>query len=322
MELLYNLALDYERKRQFNKAGAVYSHMAEFNIDYKDLRQRVKRSQNLEETLVLGRGSLAGVAQPGQRGRLVQKPMLGRYAVEKEIGKGAMGVVYLGRDPKINRVVAIKTIPLSDEFDEEDLADAKERFFREAETAGRLNHPNIVTIFDAGEEHDLAYIAMEFLKGDHLNRNTKPDNLLPPATVLDIIARTADALHYAHKQNVVHGTSNRPISCMIRKAVPSRSRTLVLPELPIQARPRPVSCWEHHRTCHRSSWAAKPVDGPLRPVQPGGYALSTADRSAAFSGRFDGYADVQDRQRSARPRWIRVRPDLPACLNDVIKQGS
>ena len=95
---------------------------------------------------------LAGHGKLGQGGRPtlllegegVAKPMLGRYQVEKEIGKGAMGTVYLGRDPKINRVVAIKTIALSEEFEDEELANAKVRFFREAETAGRLNHPEIV----------------------------------------------------------------------------------------------------------------------------------------------------------------------------------
>ena len=91
--------------------------------------------------------------------------MLGRYQVEKELGKGAMGVVYLGKDPKINRQVAIKTMMLEEGSDAAEAKAVKERFFREAETAGRLNHPNIVTIFDAGEEHDLAFIAMEFLKG-------------------------------------------------------------------------------------------------------------------------------------------------------------
>jgi len=75
----------------------------------------------------------------------VTNPMLGRYVVDKEIGKGAMGTVYLGRDPKINRVVAIKTIALSEEFDDDELQTAKDRFFREAESAGRLNHPDIVT---------------------------------------------------------------------------------------------------------------------------------------------------------------------------------
>jgi serine/threonine protein kinase len=134
----------------------------------------------------------------------VEKPMLGRYQVEKELGKGAMGVVYLGKDPKIGRVVAIKTMALSQEFEGDELTDARERFFREAETAGRLQHQNIVTIFDAGEEHDLAYIAMEFLKGKDLADVTKDGHLLPVTKVLSIVARVAEALAYAHKQNVVH----------------------------------------------------------------------------------------------------------------------
>src|SRR5258706_6685106 len=115
-----------------------------------------------------------------------------------------MGVVYGGKDPKIGRIVAIKTMALSAEFEADELQDAKERFFREAETAGRLNHPNIVTIFDAGEEHDLCYIAMEFLKGKDLVQYTKQPNLLPPDKVLSIVERVADALSYAHTMGVVH----------------------------------------------------------------------------------------------------------------------
>jgi eukaryotic-like serine/threonine-protein kinase len=130
--------------------------------------------------------------------------MLGRYQVEKELGKGAMGVVYFGRDPKIGRVVAIKTMALSQEFDADELDDVKQRFFREAETAGRLNHPNIVTIYDAGEEHDLAYIAMEFLKGKDLVPYAKAANLLPLPKTLSIVERVAEALGYAHRQGVVH----------------------------------------------------------------------------------------------------------------------
>ena len=93
---------------------------------------------------------------------------------------------------------------LSQEFEGEELTDARERFFREAETAGRLQHQNIVTIFDAGEEHDLAYIAMEFLKGKDLVDFCKDGQLLPMPKVLSIVARVAEALAYAHKQSVVH----------------------------------------------------------------------------------------------------------------------
>jgi eukaryotic-like serine/threonine-protein kinase len=202
---LYSLALDFERKRQFNKAESVYEHMYAYDPGYKDIKTKLSRAKNLSETVMLGGGS---GAHPGGTmlldGGAVEKPMLGRYQVEKELGKGAMGVVYLGKDPKIGRVVAIKTMALSQEFAGEELTDARERFFREAETAGRLQHQNIVTIFDAGEEHDLAYIAMEFLKGRDLAEHCKPDNLLPIPVVARIVARVAEALAYAHRQMVVH----------------------------------------------------------------------------------------------------------------------
>jgi CHASE2 domain-containing sensor protein/predicted Ser/Thr protein kinase len=206
-ESLYNLALDYERKRQFSKAGNVYQYIAQFNPKFRDVEQRIARSKKMEDTIILGGKAGGGTSTSGtliMDGSDVEKPMLGRYQIQKELGKGAMGVVYQGIDPKISRVVAIKTMALSQEFDADELEDVKQRFFREAETAGRLNHPNIVTIYDAGEEHDLAYIAMEFLKGHDLGRYTKKDKLLPVKTVLQIIERAADGLNYAHTQNVVH----------------------------------------------------------------------------------------------------------------------
>ena len=204
LDNLSNLALDFERKRQFNKAEAVYEYMATQNKNFKGLQAKLSRAKNLSETVILG----GSTRHPGGtmllEGGGIEKPMLGRYQVEKELGKGAMGVVYLGKDPKIGRIVAIKTMALSQEFEGEELNDARERFFREAETAGRLQHQNIVTIFDAGEEHDLAFIAMEFLKGKDLSDVSKTGQLLPVHQVLSIVARVAEALAYAHKLNVVH----------------------------------------------------------------------------------------------------------------------
>ncbi len=205
-DVLYNLALDYERKRQFNKAVSVYQFIYDYDPKFRDLSVKLQRAQKLEETIILGGGSgmssaaATMILTPGND----EKPMLGRYQVEKELGKGAMGVDYLGRDPKINRVVAIKTMALGNEFEGDELTEIKERFFREAETAGRLNHPNIVTIYDAGEEHDLAYIAMEFLHGHDLARYVKPDALLPAAKIVNIVYKSALALDYAHQHNVVH----------------------------------------------------------------------------------------------------------------------
>jgi serine/threonine-protein kinase len=140
---------------------------------------------------------------PPPRGRPVPG-RLGRYEILNELGKGAMGVVYRARDPMINREVALKTIPLAEEFDGEELEQARNKFFREAETAGRLSHPHIVTIYDAGEQGGTAYIAMELLRGVHLVEYTDPTRLLPPAIAIEVVARLAGALHYAHEQSVVH----------------------------------------------------------------------------------------------------------------------
>ncbi|WP_298212198.1 serine/threonine-protein kinase [Acidovorax sp.] len=211
LDNLYHLAEDFERKRNFAKAKAVYEHILRHNRQYKDVRSRYKRARARAQSVGAPNSQPSSLPSPagGPSPRLpgdatLGVPMLGRYQIDREIGKGAMGVVYLGRDPKIGRVVAIKTLALSQEFEGDALIDARARFFREAETAGRLQHPCIVTIFDAGEEHDLAYIAMEFLKGRDLVYACSKEHLLPVPAVLSIAARVADALDYAHAHNVVH----------------------------------------------------------------------------------------------------------------------
>jgi eukaryotic-like serine/threonine-protein kinase len=201
LDNLYNLALDFERKRQFNKAESVFRYMHGYNPRFRDLETRLSRAKQLSETVILKGSSHSGGSLQLAVG---EKPKFGRFEVQKELGKGAMGVVYLGKDPKIGRDVAVKTLALAQEFEADELAEAKDRFFREAETAGRLSHPNIVTIYDTGEEHDFCYIAMELLKGGDLMPFAKSGNLLPIDKVVSIVARVADALGYAHRQGVIH----------------------------------------------------------------------------------------------------------------------
>jgi serine/threonine-protein kinase len=203
-ELMYNLGLDFERKRQFSKALATYKRIVQDGSNFKDLDDRIPRLKGAEATMIFGSGP---GGHPGDIGATISdmdtKPTLGRYEVSGELGRGAMGVVYKGEDPKIHRTVAIKTVRLSD-FDEELLDEMKDRFFREAESAGLLTHPNIVTIYDAGEEHDLAYIAMEFLEGEDLEGVIKQGAAMPMRDVLSIVAQVADALDYAHEKGIVH----------------------------------------------------------------------------------------------------------------------
>lgn len=127
---------------------------------------------------------------------------LGRYVVIGELGQGAMGVVYKAKDPLIDRVVAIKTINLGLAMDEKE--EYEGRFYQEAKAAGRLNHPNIVTIYDVGKSGDVAYIAMEFLEGRELRDVLKEGTLLPVEQVLNIVAQVAQGLAYAHEHDIIH----------------------------------------------------------------------------------------------------------------------
>ncbi|HZW80664.1 MAG TPA: protein kinase [Candidatus Deferrimicrobiaceae bacterium] len=130
----------------------------------------------------------------------------GRYEILAELGRGAMGVVYKARDPKINRVVAVKTISLAGQPADEE-QEYRERFYREAEAAGRLSHPGIVTIFDVGEEPETRapYIVMEFVGGQSLDKLlSAQDRTLPLETALQLTHELAEALDCAHGQGVVH----------------------------------------------------------------------------------------------------------------------
>jgi serine/threonine-protein kinase len=202
---LYHLGLDFERKRQFSKAVSVFRHIEEQSAGFRDVAERIQRNQAVEQRIVLAKGGPAtptGTVIMTSEG--LQKPTLGHYQIEREIGRGAMGMVYLGKDPRIGREVAIKTMALSAEFEGAQLKEVKERFYREAETAGRLNHPNIVHIYDIGEDQELAYIAMDYLRGENLASFIRQDSLLPIKEVLAIAEQVAEALDYAHRKNVVH----------------------------------------------------------------------------------------------------------------------
>ncbi|MGD8710962.1 MAG: hypothetical protein PVF40_11275, partial [Ectothiorhodospiraceae bacterium] len=154
LELMYRVALAQERHRDYRSAADAFRGIQQRRAGYRDVDEHLRALESsasgggagatgaTAQTLVLPSGAL-------------QRPVLGRYEIERELGRGAMGVVYLGKDPKIGRQVAIKTLEYA-QFEAGELAMFRERFTREAEAAGRLNHPGIVTVYDVGEEDDLA----------------------------------------------------------------------------------------------------------------------------------------------------------------------
>ncbi len=129
---------------------------------------------------------------------------LGRYTIIGELGKGAMGTVYKAVDPLIDRIVAIKTINLSMALDEKEAFEYESRFYQEAKAAGRLSHPNIVTIYDVGKSGEIAYIAMEFLQGRELRDILNDGKRMPIEQVINVVAQVALGLAYAHEYGIVH----------------------------------------------------------------------------------------------------------------------
>ncbi|MCG6970336.1 MAG: protein kinase [Gammaproteobacteria bacterium] len=320
IECLYNLGLEFERRRQFNQAVAVYDYIAQKDIDYRDIQERRERHQvqsnrNMLTTSINSHTATLVVDHPS-----VARPVLGRYQVEKVIGQGAMGTVYLGVDPKISRMVAIKALPLSDEFDSRQIEEVRKRFYREAETAGRLNHPNIVTIFDVGEEHDLAYIAMDFINGEGLDNFGHPENLLSIDDVFHIGITVAEALDYAHQQNVVHRDikpgniiydqqsgnlkiTDFGIACLTDN---SRTRTGTVLGSPSYMSPEQLS--------------GEQVDGRSDLYSLGVTLYQLFTGVLPFTA--DSMASLAYKIANNKPQGIRkIRSELPTCLTRVINKS-
>jgi eukaryotic-like serine/threonine-protein kinase len=132
----------------------------------------------------------------------MEQPQLGRYIIDSEIGRGAMGVVFKATDSVLQRTVAVKTVNMALEKDHADKYEA--RFYQEARAAGGLNHPNIVTVYDAGKAGDVVYMAMEYIQGVELRTLFVEGQPMGVPQALSIAAQVAEGLAYAHHQGVVH----------------------------------------------------------------------------------------------------------------------
>ncbi|MBI4387361.1 MAG: CHASE2 domain-containing protein [Elusimicrobia bacterium] len=318
--LLYNLALDFERKRQYNKAVAVYEHVAAQDPKFKDIQEKMKVLRAAAEGAVFG-----GIGATAKEGTVLisegaSRPTLGRYEIEKELGRGAMGVVYLGRDPKINRLVAIKTMMLEEGTDPAALRDTKERFFREAESAGTLNHPNIVRIFDAGEENDVCYIAMEFLDGTDLARHTGKERLLPAETAMEYVAEVAEALDYAHAQGIVH-RDVKPANIMLLKDGTIRVTDFGIARITASSKTATGTVMGTPSYMSPEQVAGRKVDGRSDLFSLGVALFEFLTGEKPFKGG-DGIGTLLFQiANDPEPDPLQINPQLPACAAATIHRA-
>jgi len=321
LEPLYRLGLEFERRRQPEQARAVYGYAGSTDSQYRDIPERMQRL----ETAFGGVGVPAAAAGNAAMTRVLEdpgleKPTLAHYRLERELGRGAMAVVYLATDSKLGRAVAIKALSLSEEFEGDALEEAEQRFAREAEAAARLSHPNIVTVYETGNDHGLAYIAMDYAGGESLEEYTPPENLLPVSEVLDVGAQVAEALDYAHQRDVVH-RDIKPSNIIYDRARStvkvtdfgiarltddSRTRTGIVMGTPLYMSPEQA--------------VGERVDGrsDLFSLAVTLYQLLTG--RPPFVG--DSVANLMYRIATVRPQAVRrIRPEIPANLSRLINRG-
>jgi len=204
LEDFYQLAVLNERLGDFEEGMAIYEKILLINLDYQDARIRLERLRQ-QKTVIESRSPSSATPSLEATQSLREAEPLGmekpvRYEIIEEIGRGGMGIVYKARDTILDRIVAYKVLPAN----LKDHPAALRNFFREAKSAARLNHPNIVTVYDAGEEAGNYYIAMEYVEGETVKQILVREGKIPLKAVLLIAGQVCRALEYAHERKVVH----------------------------------------------------------------------------------------------------------------------
>lgn len=203
IEYFYMLALAYEQLGELAKSRDILYRIRTVDVEYRDVSQRLS---SISSRISLG----AEVARPApiysgagdERSVMltVENLLGGRYRLDRELGRGGMGTVYLARDTQLDRPVALKFLgSLVDDSDE-----YRQRFVREAKAAARVNHPNIVSIYDISANMGKAYIAMEFVEGESLNKRIKDAGTLPPREAVNMILQACSALDAIHQAGIIH----------------------------------------------------------------------------------------------------------------------
>ena len=198
---LYTLGDQLFQQGNIISAQEAFKFLMNIDKNYRDIQFRLELGAKTIKQKRLKRSKLP--SKTVKKEEAITITHMGRYHIERELGRGAMGVVYLGYDPNIARSVAIKVLNY-DGLPDDDLPSIKSRFFREAKAAGRLSHPNIVSIYDVGEQADFAFIAMDFVSGEPLSQLISGGKETSPFDIYRIIHDVALALEYAHQNGIVH----------------------------------------------------------------------------------------------------------------------
>ncbi len=245
---------------------------------------------------------------------------LGRYQIVAQLGRGAMGTVYRALDPAIERTVAIKT--LNPDLPDENMKEVKERFLREAKSAGRLNHPNVVTVYDVGETSTgVAYIAMEYLEGKSLRQVL--DTEAPPSVqaVVDIVAQIADALDYAQRYGIVH-RDIKPANIMLSPSGLAKLTDFGVAYMPSSSMTQTGTVLGSPKYLSPEQVLGMPVDGRADIFALGTVLFEMLTGKTPFEKpEITVFSLMQAICTNQAPRITEIRRDLPVAFDTILNRA-
>ena len=245
--------------------------------------------------------------------------MLGRYQIVAQLGRGAMGTVYRALDPAIERTVAIKT--LNPDLPDENMAEVRERFLREAKSAGRLNHPNVVTVYDVGEAEGVAYIAMEYLEGQSLRQVLDAGPPLSVHTVTDIVSQIADALDYAQRYGIVH-RDIKPANIMLSPAGLAKLTDFGVAYMPSSSMTQTGTVLGSPKYLSPEQVLGLPVDGRADIFALGVVLFEMlAGRTPFERPDITVYGLMQSICTDPAPRVTELKRDIPAAFDAILARA-
>jgi len=244
----------------------------------------------------------------------------GRYQIIDELGRGAMGLVYRAIDPLIERELAIKT--LLPDLPEEIVAEVRERFLREARSAGKLSHPNIVTVFDVGEQDGVGYIAMELLPGRSLQQILRDPEPLPFDTVAEIAAQVADALEHAHGNSIVH-RDVKPANVVVAPTGRAKLTDFGIAWVPSSNTTQVGAALGSPKYMSPEQVTGQPVEPRSDVFALGVVLYEMLARRSPFARPDDASPfDVMDRiAQEAHPPVREINPEVPAAFEQILDRA-
>ncbi len=308
----YKLATIYQEDNKPRDAVEIYEKVMAFDYHYRDVEERlaeIRSTAEEEEPLAATNQGRNDRTATGTRGG--GAPVDDRYQIVGELGRGGMGIVYKVKDTVLDRMVAFKVLPQALTENPQAIAN----FMREAQAAAKLNHPNIVTVYDTGEQQGRYYIAMEYVEGTTLKEILRRRGAISPSGILHVLVQICEALAYAHEKKVVH-RDIKPANAMWTRDKKAKLMDFGLAKVVEEARNHTTVVAGTPYYMSPEQTLGKNVDYRTDIYSLGVAIFEMATGTVPFKEGNIPYHHVH----TAPPRILDIRPDLPATLSSIVER--